>query len=185
MIGRFRVFFGFLAGLLFAWMCHPAPLPRLAAGLAVALAGLLLRGWSAGYLEKGRRLAQDGPYALLRHPLYAGSFLLGLGFVIAGTHRYYEIHAFVVAVAFLALFFGVYPRRIVEEEATLEKTFGDGWRAFTARNSRFLPSLHPFRRDDPDVFSWPLYRKNREYQAALGWLAGAAVLILKRHFWGA
>jgi protein-S-isoprenylcysteine O-methyltransferase Ste14 len=178
-IGRFRVFFGFLTGLLFAWACHPAPVHRLAAGLAVALAGLLLRGWAAGYLEKGRRLAQDGPYSFLRHPLYAGSFLIALGFVLAGTSARYEIHAALVVLAFLALFVGVYPRRIVEEERSLERTFGDGWRAFAARNSRFLPSL-PYRRADADVFSWARYAKNREYQAALGFALGVAVILLKR-----
>jgi protein-S-isoprenylcysteine O-methyltransferase Ste14 len=179
MISRFRVFFGFLAGGLFAWMCHPAPVPRLLLGLAVALAGLLLRGWAAGYLEKGKRLAQDGPYALFRHPLYDGSFLIALGFVIAGTHRAYEIHLAFVAAAFLALFVVVYPLRIRDEEVALEGIFGDGWRAFVARNHRFLPSFPPFRRDNPDSFSWERYRKNREYQAALGYLAGVGVLAFK------
>ena len=83
-MSRFRVFFGFLAGALFVWMSHPAPVPRLWAGLGVSLIGLLLRGWAAGYLEKGKRLAQDGPYAFLRHPLYDGSFLIALGLSLLG-----------------------------------------------------------------------------------------------------
>lgn len=179
MIGRFRVFFGFLAGILFVWASHPAPGPRLAAGLAIAFVGLLLRGWAAGYLEKGKRLAQDGPYGIFRHPLYAGSFLIALGLVVAGTHRAYSIHVVVVSLVFGILFLGVYPRRIREEEATLAKTFGDAWTAFTSRNSRFLPSFPPFRRPDADRFSWERYMKNREYQASLGYLAGVGVLLWK------
>ena len=34
----------------------------------------------------------------------------------------------------------------------------------------------------PDDFSFPLYRKNREYQALLGWLIGATWLVA-RAFW--
>lgn len=181
MIGRFRVFFGFLAGALFVWMCHPAPAPLLIAGLSVAFLGLLLRGWAAGYLEKGKRLAQDGPYGIFRHPLYAGSFLIALGVLVAGMHPAYPIHAGILGGAFLILFLGVYPRRIREEEATLAVTFGDGWRAFTARNSRFFPSLPPFRRPDADAFSWARYMKNREYQAALGYAVGVGVLLWKSH----
>jgi protein-S-isoprenylcysteine O-methyltransferase Ste14 len=152
--------------------------PRAGVGLAVALAGLLLRGWAAGYLEKGKRLAQDGPYAWVRHPLYAGSFLMALGFCVAGTGAG-RIPSAVLWGVFLFLFVWIYPRRIKQEEESLEKYFGDAWRAFTAGNRRFLPRCSPLRRDKPDAFLWARYLKNREYNAAVGWLAGAAVVIVK------
>jgi hypothetical protein len=66
-----------------------------------------------------------------------------------------------------------------EEEASLEKYFGDAWREFTSRNRRFLPRCSPVRRDNPDRFDWARYRKNKEYNAALGWLAGVAVVLIK------
>lgn len=179
MMSRFRVFFGFLAGGLFVWMSHPAPAARLWAGLSAAFLGVLLRGWAAGYLEKGKKLAQDGPYAFLRHPLYDGSFLIALGLAVAGTNADYEIHAGILAGVFLLLFVGLYPLHIRREEAILEGIFGDSWRAFVARSHRFLPSFPPFRRPDADAFSWARYIKNREYQAALGFLAGVGVLLWK------
>src|SRR5262245_40606030 len=107
---------GFIAGVLLALMSHVASWPRLAIGLAVALAGLLLRGWAAGYLEKGKRLAQDGPYGIFRHPLYAGSFILALGFCIAGTGSSRWIHTYILWFIFLVLFVWIYPRRIADEE---------------------------------------------------------------------
>lgn len=179
MIARFRVFMGFIAGVLFLFLSHAGSGLRVGAGLAIALAGLPLRGRAAGYLEKGKRLAQDGPYAWIRHPLYAGSFLMALGFTVAGTSAYYPVHGWILWAVFLILFVGIYPRRIKEEEASLEKYFGDAWREFTSRNRRFLPRCSPVRRDNPDRFDWARYRKNKEYNAALGWLAGVAVVLIK------
>src|ERR1051326_6756660 len=182
MLGRRRVFLGFVAAVLYAYFSGVASGTRLSLGLAVAFLGLMLRGWAAGYLEKGKRLAQDGPYAYWRHPLYAGSFLLALGFCAAGTGPPRWGASALLWAVFLLLFGGVYPRRIREEEASLEQYFGDGWRAFVRRPPRFLPRLRPARRENPDRFSWARYRKNREYQAALGWLAGAIFLLLKFRF---
>ncbi len=179
MIGRWRVFFGFVAGFLFLFLSHAASWPRVWAGLALSFIGLLVRAWAAGYLEKGKRLAQDGPYSFIRHPLYAGSFLLALGFCVAGTGSFRTWHGAVLWVVFVVLFFGVYPKRIREEEATLEAHFGDPWREFVRLRKRFLPRLSPVRRDNPDTFVLARYIKNTEYNAFIGWLAGVAVILFK------
>lgn len=179
MIARWRVFLGFVAGFLFILLAHPGGWVRTVLGLLVGLAGLALRGWAAGFLEKGKRLAQDGPYAVFRHPLYTGSFLAALGFMVAGTGSDRWIHAVFLWTVFLVLFGWIYPRRIVEEEATLAQHFGDAWRAFTGRNRRFLPTWPPFRRPDADRFDWARYKKNKEFNAAMGGLAGLAVIVVK------
>lgn len=178
MIARWRVFMGFVAGAAFLFFSHVSGWPRGSAGLLVAFVGLCLRGWAAGYLEKGKRLAQDGPYAWVRHPLYAGSFLMALGFCIAGT-GVVPVASVILWAVFLFLFGWIYPQRIKGEEQSLEQYFGDAWRSFTARNQRFLPSLKPFRRADADHFQWARYLKNKEYNAAFGWAAGAAVVLVK------
>ena len=170
---------GFVAAALYLFLSHVASWKSFVPGLLIALAGLLLRGWAAGYLDKGKRLAQDGPYGYIRHPLYAGSFLLALGFCVMGTDPDYPIHVFLLWGVFLALFCGVYPKRIREEESSLERYFGDAWRSFTARNRRFLPRLTPVRSEKPDVFLWSRYRKNREYNAFVGWLAGVSIVAAK------
>jgi protein-S-isoprenylcysteine O-methyltransferase Ste14 len=177
-IARWRVFMGFLAGVAFLFLSHVPGTPRAVAGLLVSFLGLLLRGWAAGYLEKGKRLAQDGPYAWVRHPLYSGSFLMAVGFCIAGT-GVVPVASVSLWVIFLFLFGWIYPQRIKGEEQSLEKYFGDAWRVFTARNHRFLPSAHPFRRVDADRFLWSRYLKNKEYNAAIGWSAGVAVIVVK------
>src|SRR5262249_22948654 len=128
---------------------------------------------------KGKRLAQDGPYATFRHPLYAGSFLMALGFSLAGTGGGSPVNDGILWGLFIFLFFFVYRRRILEEEAALEKIFGDAWRAFTAGNHRYIPKFPSPPRSDPDLFLWSRYRKNREYNAFLGWLLGVFVVFVK------
>lgn len=179
MIARWRVFLGFVAGGLFAVFSHVDSWPRAFLGIVIATFGLAIRGWAAGYLEKGKRLAQDGPYAWFRHPLYFGSSLMALGFLVAGTGHDRPLHSAVLGFIFLFLFAWIYPRRIIEEELALEKTFGDAWRAFSGRTHRFVPRLTAWRRETPDLFAWARYRKNREYNAAVGWAAGVALLIFK------
>ena len=178
-MGRWRVPLGFAAGALYAVFAHAPGRLRMAAGLGIALSGLWLRAWAAGYLEKGRRLAQDGPYAFWRHPLYAGSFLLALGFSVAGTGPERPGSGLWVWMVFLLLFLGVYPRRIREEEESLERYFGDAWRSYHQRTHRFFPRFSPLRRENPDRFLWSRYRKNKEYNALLGWLVGAGVIFFK------
>jgi protein-S-isoprenylcysteine O-methyltransferase Ste14 len=49
------------------------------AGL-LALLGVALRSWAAGILHKGTEITTVGPYRMIRNPLYAGSFLMMIGF---------------------------------------------------------------------------------------------------------
>jgi protein-S-isoprenylcysteine O-methyltransferase Ste14 len=178
-MNRIRVFFGYVAGILFAVFAHVSSWERLAVGLVISFLGLLLRGWAAGYLEKGKRLAQDGPYAVWRHPLYSGSFFMALGFCVAGTGSLRSFHSLLIWAVFVILFLGLYPPHIRQEEAALEKTFGDAWRDYFQKTLRFWPRFPPLRRPDPDRFLWSRFRKNQEYNALLGWLAGAGLLWAK------
>lgn len=102
------------------------------------LAGLLIRGWAAGVLEKDRALAISGPYAFTRNPLYLGSFLLGTGAAVAGGRP-------VVGVAFLAFFAMVYGPTMARESNLLEALFPDGYRHYRDSVPGFLPALARYR----------------------------------------
>ena len=56
------------------------PLSLLGSGLI--LTGLFIRSWSAGILRKTEVLVTSGPYAVVRNPLYVGSFLMMFGFCL-------------------------------------------------------------------------------------------------------
>ena len=167
---RWRVPLGLALSVIYVALAQPTP-PLLAAGGAVALVGVALRAWAAGYLEKGVSLATAGPYAFTRNPLYFGSTLIGLGFALAGN-------SLVMAAAFAALLVFVYRPVIRREEQFLSQRFGQVYGAYAARVPLLVPRL---RRPSSsgERFRWDRYRKNREYEAALGYAAGLGLLALK------
>jgi hypothetical protein len=152
----------------FLWLAHPSP-GFFLAGSFLVIPGLLLRGVAAGHIDKDRVLATFGPYACLRHPLYAGSFLVGLGLAVAGG-----LWTFVPL--FLALFGWMYARVIKAEEEGLVRIFGSQYREYRARVPAFLPRLAPGGEWD---FRLRRFLRNREWEASLGVLGGLGMLWLK------
>lgn len=128
-------------------------------GLALVAAGLLVRSWAAGTLRKQKQLATTGPYALVRHPLYFGSFLLMLGF---GTLIHDPITLWIVAgpVAWL------YWHAVKSEERKLATLFPSEWPAYKAK----VPAILPYRAVLPRLTDWSLaqWRRNSEHRAILG-----------------
>ena len=51
-------------------------------GLGPVVAGTAIRTWGTGHLVKNERFTVTGPYAYLRHPLYAGTILVAVGFAV-------------------------------------------------------------------------------------------------------
>jgi protein-S-isoprenylcysteine O-methyltransferase Ste14 len=173
---RWRVPLGFACALLFFVLGRPRPLTLLIGG-AIALPGLALRAWAAGYLRKNKALATAGPYAYTRNPLYLGSFLIGLGFTVAaGT--------LILGLAFAILFLGIYVPVMRVESATLAELFGEHYQRYAEAVPVFLPQLWPYRdRTANEVkFDTGLYRSYREYRAALGLIAAWALLALKAFY---
>lgn len=154
------------------------PTPRsLVLGGVVALLGCGLRSWAAGHIRKKEALAVTGPYAHLRHPLYAGSLLLGLGVTVAAARLSFYV-------AFALFFLVVYIRTAQGEDRALERRFGDAFRRYRARVRGLIPRLTPYRPEGAVPgprrrFSPGRWLRNREYEALLGTAAGIGVLALK------
>jgi protein-S-isoprenylcysteine O-methyltransferase Ste14 len=166
-----------LLAILFFWFARPTPM-LLAAGALVALVGLAVRAWAAGFIQKDTELATDGPYAFTRNPLYLGSLLLGLGAVLAGG-------SWIFGVVFIAFFALVYGRTMKREEALLEELFGDRYRRYASSVPLLAPRMPRYRPAEPTDaarFSAARYWSHREYHALLGTLAGFALLAVKL-FW--
>lgn len=166
-VARLRVPSGFLLAAAFGWLSRPTPL-TLAWGLPVSLLGLAIRAWAAGHLEKNQQLAEAGPYAYVRNPLYLGTLIVAAGLAISANR--WEL-----GMLFAAVFFGVYLPVIQNEEQHLRKLF-PSYNEYATRVPALIPRVTPssnlMRR-----FRFSQYRKNEEYQAAAGFLAGAAWLL--------
>jgi len=175
---RWRVPLGFACAGLFLLLAKPMPL-TLAAGGAVALAGLALRAWASGHIRKNARLAVSGPYAYTRNPLYLGSLVLGLGFTIAASSGVWRF--VLLGSLFASLFLGIYLPVMRVEAGTLAELFGEEYRHYSEAVPLLLPRLKPYRAGEGTTvkFDPNLYLRYREYRAALGLLVAWGVLALK------
>jgi len=157
---RWRARLGFPLAAVCLYFARPLPGSILAGG-AMALIGMAIRAAAAGHLQKGQTVAMFGPYARTRNPLYLGSALLALGFVIA-------VRSWVAAVLVAAYYLALYPFLMRREEAELSARFGSAFDEYARSVPMFWPRL---RRNSPTggwQFSWTRYARNREYQTALG-----------------
>jgi len=169
---RLRVPMGFAFGLVYVIFCRPT-MAWLVPGLAVALLGLLLRCWAAGHLRKHEKLTISGPYRWTRNPLYLGSFLMGLGFSLAGGRWW-------LAPLFLVLYLLVYLPVMRAEEGELRRHYGQSADSFIEGVSLFVPLGPPIAGDPGQRFSLERFRLNREYKAVLGFLLLAAFLMVRQ-----
>ncbi len=110
------------------------------AGLALCAAGFVFALWARLYLganwgipmslRQGHELVTSGPYAHVRHPIYSGLMLAGLGTVLAlGV-------AWLPAVVLAGLFF-VFSART--EERMLCEQFPHTYPAYQARTRMLIP----------------------------------------------
>jgi len=160
---RIRVPLGFVtAGLYLFELWKQAPQPAAVAwSLALVLPGVWLRGYAAGYVKKNRELTQTGPYAYTRNPLYLGSMLIAAGFAVALLS--WPV-ALVLAVGFAAIYVPV----VASEERFLRVTFPE-FSAYCRRVPRLIPRLTAAKAETGSgSFSFSLYFKHREYNAAIG-----------------
>jgi protein-S-isoprenylcysteine O-methyltransferase Ste14 len=168
-VAKLRVPGGFVLVAAFMWLSEPT-WTSLAAGLPVSLLGLALRAWAAGHLEKNSTLAESGPYARVRNPLYVGTLTVAAGLVVAS--RRWEL-----GILFAAVFLLIYLPVVQLEEQHLGNLF-PAFDEYCRRVPQLVPKLSGTA-PGPKSFRWGLYKKNREYEAAGGFLIGAAILVFK------
>jgi protein-S-isoprenylcysteine O-methyltransferase Ste14 len=175
---RWRVRAGYPLAILFLYLAAPTPL-AIGIGAAIAAAGLVVRGAAAGHLRKLETLTTSGPYAWMRNPLYFGSALLAGGFAVAGHSPW----AALVLIAYFGIF---YPVVMKKEEGELRERYGPAFIEYAERVPFFFPwpprGGNRVSGAESNGFSWEQYKRNREYQAALGALLALGVLWLRMYF---
>jgi protein-S-isoprenylcysteine O-methyltransferase len=113
-------------------------------GVATTFVGVLFAIWaryilgsnwsSAVAIREDHELIQNGPYRLIRHPIYTGIIAAAWGTAIVAG----ELGAF-VGVILITMGFAYKGK---QEELNLQSVFGESWTAHRQRTGMFLPKMH-------------------------------------------
>jgi Putative protein-S-isoprenylcysteine methyltransferase len=97
------------------------------------------RHWS-GILElrENHRLISSGPYRYIRHPMYAGFFMMPVGIALVTANL-------LVALLQIGVTIAMYLARVADEEAMMIDRFGDEYRTYVRQTGRLLPRLRTGR----------------------------------------
>jgi protein-S-isoprenylcysteine O-methyltransferase Ste14 len=98
------------------------------------------RLWSLLYISgyKKRELIMEGPYSIVRHPLYVFSLIGAIGIGVASEN--------ILVLAVLVIFYLLYyPLTILTEEKKLTEKFGQAYLDYIKRTPRFLPKLSLYK----------------------------------------
>ena len=166
---RIRVPIGFIFTALYLWLARPT-WKSLLFGIALVIVGVTVRALASGHVRKNEKLTTSGPYAYTRNPLYLGSLILAVGFAVAALNWW-------IAIAIVVIFLAIYLPVIRSEEVFLRTRFPE-FSEYSRRVPILIPRFTPPNRSE-EVFSWELYRKHREYNAAIGSAALIAALVAK------
>lgn len=101
-------------------------------GNALCIYVLSRLGRSFSIMAEARTLVSDGPYGIVRHPLYLAEQIAILGIFIQ--------FASVPAAVLVALQFAFQLRRMFNEEKLLSETFPE-YAAYMTRTARLIPAL--------------------------------------------
>ncbi len=114
-------------------------------GLLLYLAGFVLMAWALLTLGRFYQLGgsaprssdhfvTSGPYALVRHPMYAAALSIALGLSLAIQSAAF----FVVFLSYVALMVGLIPL----EERELQKAYGNRYEAYREKTKMLIPSIY-------------------------------------------
>jgi protein-S-isoprenylcysteine O-methyltransferase Ste14 len=119
------------------WSSRPALLETIRwVGATLIVLCILGRTWSALYIGgiKNKSLVTQGPYSLCRNPLYLSSIVGAVG---VGAQFGSLTSALLIGLVAWANYFW----RANNEEARLLELFGEDYRRYLVRVSRFLPNF--------------------------------------------
>ncbi|MDH5526221.1 MAG: isoprenylcysteine carboxylmethyltransferase family protein [Nitrospirota bacterium] len=164
-----------VAGLGLAMAAKPSPALFGVAAL-LALTGAVIRFWAAGIISKNRELATGGPYAYVRNPLYSGSFLIMVAFLMLVGNPWFVVPA-VIGTGI------IYVRTIRSEQEMLESLFGAAYRDYCEQ----VPSIIPWKgrvevAGAEVTYSLEQSLFNKEYAGTLGVVAMLSVFYAYTHW---
>lgn len=117
--------------------------------LLISFVGLGIRAFTIGHTPKGTSgrntkeqqadtLNTTGMYSVVRHPLYLGTFFMGLGVALFA-------HSWWLTLIYVLAFCIYYERIMYAEEAYLRKNFGSQFVDWASRTPAFIPNFKTWK----------------------------------------
>jgi protein-S-isoprenylcysteine O-methyltransferase Ste14 len=107
-------------------------------GMTIVIFGQILRisgrNYKKEHSSQGGALITEGPYTLVRNPMYLGTFLMGAGFILILWPWWF---LFIYA----GIFYLRFEKLILSEEDKLAKIFGKQYQKYMQSVPRFIPLL--------------------------------------------
>jgi protein-S-isoprenylcysteine O-methyltransferase Ste14 len=158
-----------IGGALLIWQIDPA---WFWPGFAVSIVGALAQCWCFASLQKNERLCAQGPYSIVRNPMYLARFILIFGvMMLLGINGW---RVWVLPVYTVIYIFYMY-NRVRREEKRLLGLFGASYEKYCATIHRFLPGFRCYEDNRLLYFRWDLLIRNHGLWNLLGVLAFYAV----------
>lgn len=138
-------------------------------GVALMAVGILGRMWSTLYIggKKAATIVTDGPYSVMRNPLYFFSSIAAAGAgAQTGTLTFTLLFGLATIIAFHVVIF--------REETYLSEFFGKAYQDYCARVPRFFPKTSLYR--EPEVIEVATKRIYRTFFDGLVFFIALPVL---------
>lgn len=107
-------------------------------GIILLLCGFLLRIVARGYKEEmsqgGNKLVTDGPYYVMRNPMYFGTLIIGAGIISVLL----KLWTFPV---FLIIYLFIYIPQVNREEKILLTRFGEDYKSYCEVAPKYFPNI--------------------------------------------
>jgi protein-S-isoprenylcysteine O-methyltransferase Ste14 len=113
------------------------------------------RLWAMLYISghKTHAVITEGPYSVVRHPLYLFSLIGAIGIGLASENL-------LVLAAMIIFYLLYYPLTIISEERTLTEKFGQEYLDYIKRTPRFLPKLSLYKSPQQVMVNADIFLKN-------------------------
>ena len=135
-------------------------------GFTLVVLGGFGRIWASLYLEgfKTKKLIKEGPYSMVRNPLYFFSLMLFLGMCFA-------IKSIAISVALLLVFVLFHVPTILNEEKVLSNTHDESYRAYYESTPRLIPNLFKYKKtESTDIIQVRIKSINKRLWEVIGYL---------------